>query len=373
MPFAPDFEATQRLADALLARAVPTSRALPGSTSSRSAAARAPGRPAWRRPRRAGVLARRRPARRPDLPRHRGQAFRAAQALTRQLPAGPWVRLYSFSSMAVLNAQLQTALSVGEYATVSGDPNRRAPRRPAEVGGRGDAALVRHRRLVAVRARRRARRRSLPHVRRVAARAARPARRPLMSGPTTPTLFDAYVPEPPERDAVSAVKVVYPLPKDGFRDRATVTFDLSKAATVRLAVAGERRPMYLSAGAGTRSAGIPARAARSLRGEAGRHGPRQHGRGAGRPDRGAPRRDAAGRHRRARRRTALLGGDRRGDAVAAPRLRFANGAGTSRSTSASAADGNTTVAVPKGRWGVTLLAADSSGNGHRARSARVTP
>ncbi len=50
------------------------------------------------------------------------QAFRAAQALSRQLPAGPWVRLYSFSSMAVLNAQLQTALSVNEYATVSGDP-----------------------------------------------------------------------------------------------------------------------------------------------------------------------------------------------------------------------------------------------------------
>ena len=54
------------------------------------------------------LLARRDRARRPDLPRHRAQAFRAAQALFRQLPAGPWVRLYSFSSMAVLNAQLQT-------------------------------------------------------------------------------------------------------------------------------------------------------------------------------------------------------------------------------------------------------------------------
>ncbi len=61
-------------------------------------------------------------------------------------------------------------------------------------------------------------------------------------------LFDAYVYEPPEVTPVSAVKVVYPLPKDGFRDRASVTFDLSKAASVRLAIAGEGKPTYLSRG-----------------------------------------------------------------------------------------------------------------------------
>ncbi|HET8605943.1 MAG TPA: D-glucuronyl C5-epimerase family protein [Gaiellaceae bacterium] len=41
--------------------------------------------------------------------------------LTRQLPAGPWVRLYSFSQAAVLNAQLQTAVAIRDYATIAGD------------------------------------------------------------------------------------------------------------------------------------------------------------------------------------------------------------------------------------------------------------
>ena len=50
-------------------------------------------------------------------------AFRAIpRALVRQLPSGPWIRLYSFDGTPVLNAQLQSAISVGDYATATGDP-----------------------------------------------------------------------------------------------------------------------------------------------------------------------------------------------------------------------------------------------------------
>src|SRR5437870_10547999 len=49
-------------------------------------------------------------------------AFRAIPgALVRQLPSGAWIRLYSFDSAAVLNAQLQSAISVGDYAVATGD------------------------------------------------------------------------------------------------------------------------------------------------------------------------------------------------------------------------------------------------------------
>ena len=45
-----------------------------------------------------------------------------APRLVRQLAgAGPWVRLYSFSNAAVLNAQLQAAVSLRDYATIADD------------------------------------------------------------------------------------------------------------------------------------------------------------------------------------------------------------------------------------------------------------
>src|SRR5205085_7129273 len=40
--------------------------------------------------------------------------------LVRGLPEGLWIRLYGFSDDVVLNAQLQTVLSLQEYAQISG-------------------------------------------------------------------------------------------------------------------------------------------------------------------------------------------------------------------------------------------------------------
>ena len=41
--------------------------------------------------------------------------------LLTSVPAGPWIRLYSFQSTAVLNAQLQSVISLASYAADSED------------------------------------------------------------------------------------------------------------------------------------------------------------------------------------------------------------------------------------------------------------
>jgi hypothetical protein len=57
-----------------------------------------------------------------SLVRTAGRAERAIPGrLLRTTSFGPWVRLYSFSSLVVLNAQLQTAISLADYADGSGD------------------------------------------------------------------------------------------------------------------------------------------------------------------------------------------------------------------------------------------------------------
>jgi len=49
-------------------------------------------------------------------------AYRAIpQTLSQPLAGGLWVREYSFSDMAILNAQLQTIVSLSEYADIAGD------------------------------------------------------------------------------------------------------------------------------------------------------------------------------------------------------------------------------------------------------------
>lgn len=49
------------------------------------------------------------------------KAYLALSRLTQQVSGGPWVRLYSFSSLTVLNAQLQAALSLADYARMNQD------------------------------------------------------------------------------------------------------------------------------------------------------------------------------------------------------------------------------------------------------------
>lgn len=177
------------------------------------------------------------------------KARRAYAGLVRGLlearASGPWVRLYSFDGAPILNAQLQAAVSIHEYA-------RRAKDR--------DAARVAKKMLRAAGA-------TLPHfdtgswstyalggrdaslgyqtfVTSLLWKAARidAAWRPAA------VRFRDYLRKPPEIKRGKRPAIVYPLPADGFRDHATISFWLSKPATVKLLVAGETHTAWFGSG-----------------------------------------------------------------------------------------------------------------------------
>src|SRR5436190_2120930 len=53
----------------------------------------------------------------PQLTAASQRVFKTVPSLTREVTTGPWIRLYSFSDVTVLNAQLQAILSLQDYAT----------------------------------------------------------------------------------------------------------------------------------------------------------------------------------------------------------------------------------------------------------------
>src|SRR3954470_12775625 len=290
-------------------------------------------------------------------------AFTAARALTRELPVGPWVRLYSFSSLTVLNAQLQTALSIAEYARTSGDAtatlfagklmSSAAAMLPQfdtgswslySLGGT-EASLHYHSYVVDL-------------LNRLSQLDDRP------EWPEYAALFGDDLTTPPDVTPVSAVKVVYPLPRDGFRDQASVTFQLSKTAAVRLAVAGERRPYTLRPGRHTLAWDPGARpvqayaatlVATDIAGNTAEVpvGPFEVRRDPTPPDVSAT--IAGGR-------VSWTATDDETPWVHL-RVRFSNGAGSKTDDLGKRRlTGSAKVPVPAGRWGATLLAGDSTGN-----------
>lgn len=113
----------RRMADALVARAVPIGDALVweyyfpvsgGPARWTSALAQAAG---------AGALASAgKLAAQPELNRSARAAYAAIpEGLSRRLGPGVWVREYSFSDIAILNAQLQSIVSLSRYAEITAD------------------------------------------------------------------------------------------------------------------------------------------------------------------------------------------------------------------------------------------------------------
>ena len=159
--------------------------------------------------------------------------------LLTRLPQGPWIKLYGYSDVVVLNAQLQAALSIGRYARLVGDPRgkrlARELRRTARallprfdsgswsfysLGGEG-STLAYHRYVTKL-------------LWQLADRQA--------GGPwrVYANRFAKYHRLPPVLRRGDRAPEVFPEPADGFRDFAPITFWLSKPATVTFRIAGTR-------------------------------------------------------------------------------------------------------------------------------------
>jgi hypothetical protein len=176
------------------------------------------------------------------------QAYRPIpRRLLLRLPEGPWVRLYSFSGMAVLNAQLQAAVSIAEYGRIARDPGAQELARELREAAaallprfdtgswslyalRGSESTLEYHTYVTSLLWKLSRRTGEE---RWVAWAAR-----LRDQWRTPPYMTAH---PPSRAAI-------PLPEDGFRDWAEIRFHLSKPARVELTVAGETLGRRLQAG-----------------------------------------------------------------------------------------------------------------------------
>lgn len=235
--------ASVRLGFALMARARPTGSALVWETFYRTSG----GYPPWTSGMTQAVAAQAL-ARAGFLPFARA-AYRAIpNTLLLSLPQGPWVRLYHFNRDLVLNAQLQTAISVGDYGRITRD--RGAVRLAAALRqsaaallprfdtgdwslyalGGGEAEVTYHGYVASLLWK-------LEH--RTGDRFwGRWALR-----------FRRYWRAPPEIRRGPPAAPAFPLPRDGFRDTAPIRFWISKPATIVLRIAGETRRRQLPAGA----------------------------------------------------------------------------------------------------------------------------
>jgi hypothetical protein len=247
-----DLEGTERLTAALLARAVTVGEASVWEYEFRFGSGKAP----WTSGM-AQAVAAQALARAGDLLSEAALLDAADRAyaavptlLSPSAPAKPWIALYSFDRVPVLNAQLQAALSVGDYAAIVGDPAAEAlairltnaartllPRFDTGYWSlyslRGDESQLEYHDYV------------ISLLRRLATRTADSSWR------QTADRFQLYETQPPELRLGSPPPIVYPKPADGFRDEAPIRFWLSKRSTVTLLVAGKRLTETLGHGENT--------------------------------------------------------------------------------------------------------------------------
>jgi hypothetical protein len=170
------------------------------------------------------------------------RAFRAIPSndLLINLPEGPWIKLYGYSDVVVLNAQLQAILSIADYARLAHDARARrlslAMRRTTLVLlGRFDTGSWSRYSLSGEDA-------TLEYHEYVTSLLWKLARRTHgWRWRVYASRFRAYRHAPPRLRAGGRARAFYPVPQDGYRDDAEVRFWLSKPASVTFRVGGESR------------------------------------------------------------------------------------------------------------------------------------
>src|SRR5581483_4970587 len=174
-------------------------------------------------------------------------AYRAVPGLLLHLDAGPWIRLYDWSTTAVLNAQLQTSISLDSYGKTSGNAaavtlaarmrdaaQRLLPRFDTgywslyDLDG-SDASLSYHDYVITL-------------LKRLAAQTGEQDWRNFADR------FQAYETQPPILRAGAPAPEIYPDPQDGYKDEAPLKFWLSKLATVTLRVGKTTETLVLAGG-----------------------------------------------------------------------------------------------------------------------------
>jgi hypothetical protein len=177
--------------------------------------------------------------------------FHAVQiGLVRQLPQGPWIRLYSFDSEVVLNAQLQAIVSLEDYAAATGDTSastlaasmlasaqRLLPRFDTGYWSlyslAGDESPLEYHTYVTQLLNKLAQRHPDGPWAQAAAR------------------FTLYRKQPPVLEPGAPPGTLYPRPADGYKDVAPIRFWLSKRSRVTVTAGGRTTSAWLSHGSHT--------------------------------------------------------------------------------------------------------------------------
>lgn len=229
-------DAARTLADALLARAVPRGARLLWEYAFPFGG----GRPPWASGM-AEAVAAQALARTGELlgdPRYAAaaRAFAAVPPLVRKTRWGPWIRLYGFSSGVVLNAQLQTILSLDDYGQLTGTSSATALAQRLDASAQtlfprfdtgdwslydlgGTYAPLDYEQFVTLELTQLAQRTQDPFWVAAAAR------------------FKAYLGAPQITEGTPP-STLYPQPQDGFLDSASIPITLSQRSSVIVSIGG---------------------------------------------------------------------------------------------------------------------------------------
>ena len=245
---AQDVEAARTLADALVARAIPRGPRLIweyafqfgfGRPPWASGMAQAVGAQALAR---AGAL-----LQDPGLVSAAARAYASVPPLVLQLPSGPWIQLYGFDREVVLNAQLQTIVSLLDYANASG--NAEAAALAQQMNATAQALLPRFDTgdwsLYELRGAYATKEYELFVTNLLASLASR-TQDPFWVDAAQ--RFHGYYYDPPQVTPGTPPPTLYPQPQDGFLDTAQISLTLSQNASVSLSAAGKVTTYRLARG-----------------------------------------------------------------------------------------------------------------------------